>query len=317
MKPRTQASVAAIAALASLAFFFSCAGQPAPAPEPVPEPAPEATSAASEAWEETPAPAPAKVQKERTVIVKVPVLLKETVFYPDGLVDEYVTYKYDQAMVRLLEKATFDPSRPEPIERAVYEYAGDSRLPLAEAVYEADGRIRIKREFAYDASGRLLSERLLDAKGQLQGSSTWVYDAQGRKAEWKVLDGKGLLQATTLYAYNGAGRVERIDMKNAAGGSTGAIKVEYAGTGQVEKSSYLAADGSLQKYELTDAKEGRALSFASHRPDGSLAQALAYEYGPLGELLASRLSDGQGRLKERRAYEYAVREDKKIEVYFE
>ena len=69
-----------------------------------------------------PAP-PAKVAKQRTIVTKVPVLVKETSYYPDGLVDEYISYKLDQAEKVLVEKSTYDPSRPDPVERLVPEYA--------------------------------------------------------------------------------------------------------------------------------------------------------------------------------------------------
>ena len=131
----------------------SCASKPAAAVQ-APPPAAGAVAKAS-----------AKVAKQRTVVIKVPVLVKETSFYSDGLVDGYIVYKIDDANKRLIEKATFDPSRADPVERLVPEYK-DGRL-AAESVYDSDAKLRSRRELGYDASGQLVSERVLDGNGKV------------------------------------------------------------------------------------------------------------------------------------------------------
>ncbi len=258
--------------------------------------------------------APEKIRKEREVVVKTPVTAKETAFYADGLVDEYSIYKYDAENRLLLEKAVYDAARPEPVERYSYEYAA-GRL-AAELSYDAEGKPRQRREYAYDASGRLASERVLDAKGLPLSSSAYAYDAAGRRVEWRALDGSGLLRALTAYAYEGD-RLVLVEMKDAASRRTGSIRLEYGPAGLPARKSYLAADGSLQKYEAMAYEGGRLASLELRRADGSLASRSAYAYGPLGELLSRSDFDGSGALKARLAVEYLVREDRKTEVYYE
>jgi hypothetical protein len=297
-------------ALASLLAVSCATTGPASASSQAPAPA--------EVKKEAPAPAPEvkapeKVAKQRTVVTKVPVLVKETSFYPDGLKDEYITYKLDDAKRAVLEKATYDAARTEPTERLVSEYK-DSLL-AAETLYESDGKIRTRRELSYDAQKRLVSERVLDAKGKAQSSSAYSYDDKGRKIEWRAMDGSGGVKAVTSYVY-GADGLAAMEMKNASGASTGSIKLEYK-DGKLSRRSYLATDGSLQKYEAYLYADDRLSAVENRRADGSLASKTSYEYGPNGEVLKSAESDASNAVKGYSTYEYVIREDSSIETYYE
>jgi len=258
--------------------------------------------------------APAKVKKERTLVVKTPVLLKETAFYPDGLIDTYSIYSYDETQSRLLEKKSFDAARGDPIERVVSEYQ-DGKLS-AELVYDADGKVKLRREFSLDAAGRVVSERLLDAKGTLQSASTYAYDAAGNRTEWRALDAASLVRAVTGYSYEG-GKLVLIEMRGASGAKTGSISVEYGASGLESKRSYFAADGSLQKFETRVYEGGRLAALETHRADASLSSKVAYTYGAAGEMLSATETDASSAVRETRKFEYRIREDQKTEVYYE
>ncbi len=261
------------------------------------------------------AAAPEKVRKERIVSFKTPVLAKLTSYYPDGLVDEYSTFKYDDAKRKLIEKASFDSNRSDPSERVLTEWKGE--LASAESVYESEGRLKLRREFEYDSAGHLAKERILDPKGLVQSSSSYTYDSAGNKTEWKVQDGKGIVMATTAYLYQ-TGALARIVLKDGSLKVTGSIVLEYGANGKLAKRSYLAADGSLQSYEsYVYSPAGALLALENHRSDASLASSLAYEYGPLGELVKMTEADGSGAVRTTTRYEYSVREDSRTEIYFE
>ena len=260
-----------------------------------------------------PAAAPQKQRKERLVTVQVPVLVKETSYFADGLVDEYAIYKYDSSLLSLLEKDSYDGSRPDPVERVVSEL--DNGRAKAESTYGADGKLRLRHEMTWDQEGRLLSERTLDQKGNVQSSSTYVYDA-GNRLEWKAFDGQGLLRAATSYEYRD-GRLVLVDMKDGAGKRTGSIAVEYDAAGLVAKRLYKAADGKLQKYEVPTYSAGRLMTLETRLADGSLVSRVAYTYGDLGQVLGSVVTDAAGAVKDRRSFEYTIRQDQKTEVYWE
>lgn len=261
-----------------------------------------------------PAAVPQKQRKERTISVQVPVLVKETSYFADGLVDEYVVYKYDPALVSLLGKDTYDGSRPDPIERVVVE--AENGRAKAETTYGADGGLRLRHEMTWDQEGRLVSERTLDLKGKVQSSSTYVYDAAGNRLEWRAFDGQGLLRAVTSYEYRD-GRLALVDMKDGSGKRTGTIALEYDAAGLLAKRLYRAADGKLQKYEVPAYSGGRLLSLETRLADGSLVSKVSYTYGDLGQVLSSAVSDAAGTVRDRRSFEYAIRQDQKTEVYWE
>jgi hypothetical protein len=291
--------VQALALLSAAAVLGSCASK---ASVPAQMPAPGAQAGA-----------PGKVAKQRTVVTKVPVLVKETSYYSDGLVDEYITYKLDDTKKNVVEKATFDPSRPDPVERVVTEY-GEGR-PTAESIYDSDAKLRSRRELGYDFSGRLISERMLDANGKAQSSSAYAYDAEGRKTEWKALDGSGAVKAISSYTYGGKD-LTGVAIKDSGGTLSGTIKLDYA-DGALAKRSYFGADGTLQKYEAYLYEGGRLAALENRRADGSLASRVAYEYGSSGELAKASEYDSSGALKGYTTYEYVVREDSAVETYYE
>ncbi len=277
--------------IAAAALVLSCAGTPRPAPKVL-------------------------VKKERTVSFDTPVLVKETVAYPDGLVDTYTVYKYDDSLKRLLEKTTFDPTRPDPVERTVSEYDAAGIL-VDELNYGSNGSLRSRKDVTWTSEGLLATEKGTDAKGLGQYASNYSYDKAGRRVLWQAFDGSGILRATTSYAYDGQGRPLLIEIRNAAKALTGSIEIDYAAGGSTETRTYLASDGSVQGIEVSLYKDGELLRFERRHPDNSLIEATDYSYGSLGERLTAVLSDPTGKVKERRSYEYAIRKDQKVETYYE
>ncbi|HUX39880.1 MAG TPA: hypothetical protein VMV83_01840 [Rectinemataceae bacterium] len=293
--PKTLAKVGL--GVSALILAMSCASSPPVASKP--EAAPKAP-----------------VLKERTVTIRIPILVKETVFYPDGLVDTYTAYKYNDALTRLLEKTTIDPTRPEPIERTVSEYDATGLLS-DELNYGSDGSLRSRRDMTWTAGKLLASETGQDAKGAGQYSSSYAYDGSGNRISWKAFDGSGALRVTTSYTYDAQKRPVLIEMRNSADALTGSIKISYAADGSTETWAYLGSDGSLQKTEVSILKNGKVMRFEVRHPDNSLAEATDYTYGPDGERLTSVLSDANGKIKEKRSFEYLIRQDQKVETYYE
>jgi hypothetical protein len=305
---RSNLKALSIFAFSGLAFLsclgLSCAGSAGAAPKEAAAVQPQAAPKA-----------PEKQRKERLVPVQIPVLTKETSFYADGLVDEYYVYKYDAALQKLLEKDSFDPSRPDPVEKLLAE--SPAAGVAVESSYDADGKLRSRKETSLDAAGRVVQEKVSDSKGLLQSSSTYAYDAAGNRLEWKAFDGKGNLKAVTKYSYE-KGKLVLIAMSDGSGAKTGSISVEYDAAGLPARKSYKAADGSLQKYESSAFEKGLPVSVETRRgSDNGLVMKVVYTYGDLGQVLTATTTDAQGAIKDRRSFEYGLRTDQKTEVYYE
>jgi len=281
---------------------------------------------ASGAHPAAPPASAAKVMKQRTIQVKVPVLVKESSYYADGLLDGYVTYRYDAANKNLLEKDSYDAARSDPVDRTVSEWSG-GRL-TDDMVYDQDGKPRLRHDYGYDAAGHLVSDTITDGKGQPSSSSTYAYDAAGNKTEWRAFDAKGVLKALTVYSYGkpaGSGGLPLmlIAMKDSAGTSTGSITLSYDDKGRLLRRDYRAADGSPQKSEVyaygpaAGPAAGMPTALEIRRADGSLASRTLYVIGDLGQVLKATDQDGSGVVRGYKQFEYTVREDSVTETYYE
>lgn len=259
-------------------------------------------------------PQPEKQRKERIVVTKVPVLVKETSLYADGLVDEWFVYKYDSGFMTLASKETFDSSRADAIERLVTEVV-NGRI-TGDNIFDAEGKVRTRHEYQYDAAGNEIAEKVLDSKGQTQSSSSYAWDSKGNRTEWKAFDAKGVLKAVTTYTY-ADGKPSLITMKDGTGNLTGSIALENDSKGLVAKKTYKAPDGSVQKTETYAYSNGLPVTVEIRRADGALVLKTVNTYGELGQLLTTVTTDAAGSIKDRRTFEYTIREDSKTEVYYE
>lgn len=304
---RSPVPLYALVILAS-SIIASCASS---GPTPTPKPGP------------TPSPTAQRVQKQRTVMVKVPVVVKESSYYADGLLDGYTVYKYDSANKNLLEKDTFDSSRADPMERVVSEWKG--ALLVDDVVYDKDNKVKLRHDYGYDAAGRLVSDKVSDSNGLPTSASAYAYDAQGNKIEWRALDGAGILKAITTYSYgkpdaSGSSPLQLISLKDASGTVTGSIKLTYDSTGRLVRRDYLAADGSSQKsevYAYASAADKSPSALETRRADGSLSAKTVYQNGDLGQVLKATDTTGSGSVRGFKQYEYVIREDAVIQVYYE
>jgi hypothetical protein len=301
MRKHCQLSICTM--IAALSALSACAGGPSPA-----QPDKQGMSPAV-------AKEPAKMAKTRVVAVKVPVLVKETTYYADGLVDFSTVYTTDAGAKKLLEKNKYDPSRGAPIERTTYEY--ENGREKAESIYEFNGSLRSRRELGYDSAGRLATDRLLDAKDSVLSASAYAYDASGRKIEWRVLDASGAVKASTVYASGPSGPTSA-EMRDAAGAVTGKIVSEYEGKRLVRR-VYASQTGEVQKFEsFSYAGQSPAPSSVELRKaDGSLVAKTAYEYGGYGEVVKATELLSSGAVSSYTTYEYVVREDSVNETYFD
>jgi hypothetical protein len=239
------------------------------------------------------------------VVVRTPVLVKQSSFFPDGLLDEYIVYTYAEDKTTLLKEDKFDASRPDPIEKTSYQYS-DGRL-VAKTVLDADGKVKYRHSFEIDAAGRITKDSAFDAKNKLQSISAYSFDSDGNRASWVTLDGNGAVLAETTYAYDG-GRLVKIDIKNPSGSETGSIGVSYDYSGLPVKRSYFAADGSLDKYDSYQYADGNLAVEASYLASGAPASRIQYAYDADGAMVKKLSMNSSGKIVDSSTYEYVIKQ---------
>lgn len=270
----------------------------------------------------TPAPAasiqaaPAKpepVLRERVEEYQVPVLLKETRTFADGLIDQITENTWSPDLSHILSSVTRKPSLPEPSGRTTYTYA--NKLLVTRSTFGADGTLLNRSNFEYDSEGNLLRETMTDGKGAIQSVSEWVW-SEGRKQEWRVLDARGMVLARTSYRYQN-GLLSELILSDGAGNTTGKGTHQYDKEGLLTGIRYFSASGTPQERIEYLLENRRVVQEKIFRADGRLERGLLYEYGPEGQILKMTLTDASGRPRESTAYEYTFRTEKRSVFYHE
>jgi len=287
---------------ASAFLLISCVSQPDPATQA--EPLQPATLVA------TPA---SPVRKERLESYTVPVIIKETVAFADGLIERTITYTYDEGYKKLLSTVSQKPSAKTPLERTSYEYLGDA--VSTKSTFGPDGSRVSKYEYTYGSNGELIKETVFDSKGLVQSVSEWAWN-NGMKSSWRVLTGTGLIQARTEY-FHEADRLVTARMLDGSGAGKGQIDYIYADGGKLIQIKYSTAAGSPDGKIDYVLKDGMVAQESVFRADGRLERRLSFEYGPDGALLKKTLADSAGRTREVTVYENAYRTETRTIVYYE
>lgn len=283
----------ALAAL-SLATLVSCVSVPGP----------EASAPAAPAG---------PVRKERVEEYRVPVVVKETIAFADGVVERVVSYDYLDGYRLLASTVARKPSVAAPVERVEYVYAGGALA--SKTAFGSDGAPVARSDYAYDADGRLVREAIADGKGRPQSVSELSW-ADGRKSSWRVLSPEGLVLGRTEYFYDGELLV-LARLYDGSGRSSGRIEYVYGEADRLEAVRYYTgADVQDGRTEYLW-KDGLMVSESVFRASGRLERRLDYEYGPDGEVVRKTLYDASGRARETTAYQYAYRTESRVVIYYE
>jgi len=253
------------------------------------------------------------VRKERTESYTVPVVIKETVSFADGLVEKVTSYTYDEGYARLVASVSKKPSAANPLERASYEYVDG--ILVSKTTYGPDGSRSSKADYLYGSAGELVKETLQDGKGTVQSVSEWTWD-NGRKTTWRVMTGAGLIQAKTEYFYE-VDRLATARLFDGSGNEKGKIEYVYADGDKLVQIKYFNASGSPDGRIDYALKDGLVAQESVYRADGRLERRLSFEYGSDGALLKKTLADSAGRTREITVYEHAYRTETRTVVYYE
>lgn len=262
---------------------------------------------------------PEPVRKERVEEYQVPVVVKETRSFADGLVDRVASYAYTADFSSLLAVTVTRPTVAAPVERV--EYALDQAgRPARKTVFGSDGAPASSSAFEYDGAGLLIREINRDAKNQVASQSEWSYQ-NGKKADWRVLDPSGATLARTEYRYEGGLLVEA-RMYAAGGAASGSIRYEYADFGEskgllVAERFFTASGANDGSVAYERGPSGLLMRETRTRADGRRERVVEYEYGPRGELVKAVFKDGAGAARESVAYENAWRAMTRVVVYYE
>ncbi|MBN2050503.1 MAG: hypothetical protein JW760_08680 [Spirochaetales bacterium] len=249
---------------------------------------------------------PAEAAEPVYETVTVPLLLKETVYFSDGVVDRYTDLTYQEETDRLVRKETRNTY--DELEEAVSLEYRDG-LPVKETVYGPDSRVTSYQVYDYDSFGLLVSREFYNASGNLQTRSAYEYDEESHKIRWEVFGSVKNLLSYSTYRYDGQGRLTETKVYSPDGTLEDQFVFDYSGdSGVPSRETQLTAQGAISQIVEKTLEGPRLLEERTLGPSGSPEFRVVYEYGESGEKLRESLYDKTDRLVEYREFQYLFQE---------
>lgn len=242
----------------------------------------------------SPEPAPVKKAVNKTVVVKVPRILRDETRYADDSLCQIVVTSYDSGG-NVVKEETLNQKK-QLMFRKLIELSADGRLQTVTTSNQYN-EIQGIAQRDLDAQGRIVQERLLNAKKELQSVSEFAWDADGNPISWISRERDHALVVATTYLL-AAGRVQAIELRDEKGllirrfaqtwDSAGQLirKTEFDPSGAALTTiNYFYAQGLLDREEY-------------HKADGSLVRSIVYQYDGRHLPVELRYLDRQGRVTE-------------------
>jgi antitoxin component YwqK of YwqJK toxin-antitoxin module len=238
---------------------------------------------------------------ERTESEMVSLLVREATFLPEGELEEYTQYTYDEESLLLVRKERFDSSNTL-FEKVVYEYEGGLRV--RKTTYDAGDSVTSYHTYEYGDENRLIADTLYTGNEKLQTRSTYKYDEGGNRIRWNVYGQTETLLAYTVYTYQD-GRVTRRDIFSASQRLDKFSTVKYDREGRKVQESYFYANGQLDRYVKFEYLNDTLAAEITYAADDSMLWKLSYEYDDHHRVRRITYVDHRGVIKEIKDREYA------------
>jgi len=240
----------------------------------------------------------------QAVPVTVPLVVKETILYADGMIDRVLTYTYNSEL-QLTSRISTQPVRAEALETVSYEYKGN--LLASRRTVDGNGTVISLIRYEYDSQGRLIREDLLDEKQLMQTRYEFDWTSAGQRASWRVIDASGNLQARSEYLYAGDGRLEGVRLYNGAGILLEQSEYNYQAEGQLESMVYKTPQGTAVRRLVYVYANGNPVEEVLYRSVNRLERKQLSVFGEYGEELSRAVHDASGTLREKILFEYEYR----------
>lgn len=279
-------------------LLIGCASTPSPAPE------------VKQETISTPS-SPQLEKRAKTILIRIPRVIKESVQFPDGTEDEYSLYTYSSDGKLLLKEELYDAASRDLLESREYQYQGD--LVSEKRIWDGQKKLKSRRVYQY-TNGLLTEEAQFDKKNVLQARLIYQYDSQNRKIEWKTLDGSGSVVGINKYYYNNGEKAPiRTELYGPGENLELVISTTYT-EGKKAREVFTSPDGKVEKEVVYRYDEtGRILGQTEYSPTKAKLGSVAYEYPADSAVPIRKIRlDGRDKPKKVVAFEYAYREESKV-----
>jgi len=212
---------------------------------------------------------------------KKPLLVKESVYFPNGLLDTYTLYFYNRDTGNLVREEQYAADGTI-FEKVTYKY--ENGTLVEKTIWGVDNKIKLQHCYTYDRNGQMISDVIYDESGKIQTISRYENDEKGNRLKWSVFDGSGSLHAFTTYHYEG-GLIFSIKIFSLSKKLESYSIIEYDENKIKTKESFFSSNGSLLRYIQYHYSDNLLVEEKRFDSQGSLTSKLLYQYDEYGNII--------------------------------
>jgi len=232
--------------------------------------------------------------------------IKESVFFSDGSLDEYMTTEWDSGYTRVDNEIRYSASGAM-LEQVEYAYNEDKGYMTTKITRDVESRLKGRTVYQYNNQGQLFRESIVDNKGKVSSTYEYAYDGRGNKISRIMKNRTGNKLSETTYTYDSSGKMLTSETKDAGDKKISATKYTYDSQGNQIKQEVTNAEGRITSVTSSVFQAGREVKYEQASSDGSVQIRITNEYGRDGELTKKTTENFQGDSKQFTSYEYFFR----------
>jgi YD repeat-containing protein len=234
----------------------------------------------------------------------VPLEIRQTVYFSDGSLDEYITSEWNPAYTHVINQRRYSASGTI-LEQIEYAYKGEN--VSVKVIRGPESSLKNRTLYQYNPQGRLSRESIVDNKSKEIWAYEYSYDDKGNRISRAIKDQTGNTLAETKYIFDSQGKITGSQSRDSAETIISSTEYQYDAQGNLIKQVVRNSEEKPITIINSQWQGGNVVINETTAGDGSLQIRVTNEYGNSGELLKKTSEDFQQRSKLVTRYDYFVR----------
>jgi len=233
-------------------------------------------------------------------------VVKESVLFADGSLDEYTTSQWDPSFSHVDNEVRYSASGAM-LEQVEYAYNEDKGQKTTKITRDVESRLKNRIVYQYNPQGKLWRESIVDNKGKVVSTNEYTYDGRGNQISKVIKNKTGNKLAETIYTYDSAGKMIASETKDAGDNKISSTKYTYDSQGNLVNQQVTDAGGKVTSVTTSVWRGGLETRYEIATPDGNVQMRVTKEYGNKEELTKETIENFQGNSKTFKQYEYVFK----------
>jgi hypothetical protein len=242
-------------------------------------------------------------QTSGTASGKIPVEVKEKVYFQNGKLDEYKTLEWDDSYTYVKNEARYSASGVL-LGRIEFVYHAGKGYVVTKIIRDSENRLKNGVVYEYNLKNQLLRERLEDSKRNVVSSKEYSYDVYGNRISRVLKNKAGVVQAETQYVYDDDGKMIISRSLDSGGNPISHTRYTYDDSGNLIGQEVFNEGYTITSRSKIIWKNGHDVKNEIAGADGSVQVLVTNEYGKVGELTKKTIENAQNESRQTLKYEY-------------